>query len=124
MTETQELVTKLLSEGAKEFPHQWDGVGWPQCSACHQELRDNNEKDDCPELLRAALDLTLKERDEMRCQRNDLSDEMERCHRMLDVHYGEDLSTTTLTVLEERVEQLIAEATATRQQLAEALARL
>lgn len=69
MTETQELVTKLLSEGAKEFPHQNDYVAgkttsqsWrPQCVFCKQELRDNNEDDDCPELLRIALDLTRQQ---------------------------------------------------------------
>lgn len=45
----------------------------------------------------------------MRTQRDDLSDEMERCHRMLDVHYGESLETTSLDTLEDRLEQLLAE---------------
>lgn len=42
-------------------------------------------------------------------QRDDLSEEMERCHRLLDAHYGESLETTSLDTLEDRLEQLLTE---------------
>ena len=45
----------------------------------------------------------------MRQQRDDLSAEMERCHKMIDAHYGEDPNTTSLDTLEDRLAQLLAE---------------
>jgi hypothetical protein len=47
--------------------------------------------------------------DEFRQQRDDLSAEMERCHRLLDVYYGESLETTALDTLEDRLKQLLDE---------------
>ena len=46
---------------------------------------------------------------EMRRQRDDLSEEMERCHRMLDEWYGEDPSTVAADPLEERLKEFLAE---------------
>lgn len=45
---------------------------------------------------------------DMRQQRDDLSEEMERCHRLLDVHYGEDLNTAALDTLEDRLTELLS----------------
>ena len=42
-------------------------------------------------------------------QRDDLSAEIERCHRLLDVYYGESLETTSVNTLEDRIEALLAE---------------
>jgi hypothetical protein len=50
-----------------------------------------------------------QDRDEYKRQRDDISEEMERCHRMLDAHYGEDLETTSLVPLEDRLAQLLTE---------------
>lgn len=49
---------------------------------------------------------------ELRRQRDDLSAEMERCHRLLDRHYGEDESTTALDTLEDRLKTLLDESAA------------
>lgn len=74
MTEAQELVTKLLSEGAKEFPHQWgasyivrsvysDDADARRCLLCEEETfaPSGNGHGECPVLLRAALDLTRQQ---------------------------------------------------------------
>jgi hypothetical protein len=45
----------------------------------------------------------------MRRQRDELSEEMERCHRMLDVHWGHSLETTALDTLEDRLKMLLDE---------------
>lgn len=68
---------------------------------------------------------------EMRRQRDDLSDEMERCHRLLDKHWGLDESTTALDTLEDRLALLLEESSAAlrreraaRAELLEALVEL
>jgi len=49
--------------------------------------------------------------DETRCQRDDLSAEMERCHKLLDEWYGEDPATSAVDTLEDRLTRLLAELT-------------
>lgn len=44
-----------------------------------------------------------------RKERDDLSAEMERCHRLLDAYYGESFETTSLDTLEDRLTTLFAE---------------
>lgn len=51
----------------------------------------------------------LAERNESKQQRDDLSTVIERCHRILDGHYGESLETTSLETLDARLEQLLKE---------------
>lgn len=66
---TTELVTKLLAEGGKEFPHQWgasyivrsvysDDADARRCLLCEEETfaPSGNGHGECPGLLRAALD--------------------------------------------------------------------
>lgn len=45
----------------------------------------------------------------MRQQRDELSDSIERCHRLLDVYWGLSLEYSALDPLEDRLIQLIAE---------------
>lgn len=78
-TDTQSLVTRLLAEGAKEFPHQplphetglRDEGHRGTCALCNQPqvlFRDLGgsrpvKAKECSVLLRLALDLVVKERD-------------------------------------------------------------
>src|ERR1700755_2428287 len=46
---------------------------------------------------------------EMRQQRDELSDEMERCHRLLDTHWGLPTDSVALDTLEDRIKMLLTE---------------
>lgn len=61
------------------------------------------------ESLRKRLLGACRERNEYKRQRDDLSEEIERCHRLLDVYYGESLETVAIDTLEHRLEGLLAE---------------
>lgn len=46
---------------------------------------------------------------EMQRQRDELSEEMERCHRLLDIHWGLPNDSVALDTLEDRIKMLLEE---------------